>query len=80
MTSQDDMDELVARYSAPLDQLDHETRTAIEQTDAWAAQQAAAGQIAAPNPRLDDNISIGLDENNNYQPFPVEQTGRPSAT
>jgi hypothetical protein len=84
MTDHEDMDEnlddLVARYSTSLDQLDSETRQKIEEADAWEARQAAAGLIAAPNPRLDDDMPIGLDETNNYEPFPVDQPRRPSAT
>lgn len=64
-----ELDELIARYSTPRDQLTPEARQHVEAMDAWMAGLLAEGRIAAPNPLLEDNTLPGLDETNGYRPF-----------
>ena len=70
MTSHDD---LVARFSTPLDQMTPEVRQRVEATDAWAAAQIAAGNFAAPHHLLDDDTVPGLDHTNGYRPYPTDR-------
>jgi hypothetical protein len=64
-----EMDELVARFSTPRDQLAPEARERLDALDARVAGLVAEGKIAAPHPLLDDDTAPGLDETNGYRPF-----------
>jgi len=64
-----ELDDLVARYSTPREQLPPEVRQRLEAIDAWEIEQEATGRYRDPHPLLDDNILPGLDEMNGYRPF-----------
>lgn len=64
-----ELDELVARYSTPREQLPPDVRQELDAIDAWHAAVEATGQYAPPHPLLDDNTLPGLDEMNGYRPF-----------
>jgi hypothetical protein len=64
-----ELDELVARYSTPREQLSPEVRQRLETIDAWEIEQEATGRNRPPHPLLDDNTAPGLDETRGYRPF-----------
>jgi hypothetical protein len=66
-------DELVARFSTPRDQMTPEVRQRVEEIDAWAAAERAAGNFAAPHHLLDDDTAPGLDHTNGYRPYPTDR-------
>lgn len=77
MTKPDDANErargdadLVAEFSAPLGQLDPETRDSIERTRTWARQQRAEGKVAPASNAEHHPDPIGLDDN--FHPFPLK--------
>jgi len=62
-------DDLVARYSTPLEDLSPEMRARVEQSRRKAAEQLASGDITTPEQtERQQQFPIGLDDKYNYLP------------
>lgn len=64
-----DHDDLVAKYSTPLEKMDPEARRRSERWDQHLVELRADGDIASEEQFDRQNYPIGLDDN--YEPYPV---------
>jgi hypothetical protein len=64
-----DHDDLVAKYTTPLEDLPPELRERILQSRARVAKLREEGKIGTPEQFARQNFPLGLDDN--YVPFPV---------
>lgn len=74
MTSPDD--DLVRELSTPMEDLDPAARERIEQSQQWAAEQRAAGQVAPASDAQRHPFPIGLDDN--LTPYPLTNESPPN--